>query len=281
MTWGFAPPTCSRNPMVCGKVNGMKKCKQCGEAKPPEGFYRDKRSEDGRDFYCKACRDGRGAALRAKRRAERPSSPSLTHKQCSRCGETKRVQDFYTGKSQCRSCCTELHREYVNRPEVAPRIKEIEKRRAEKRRVRPPRREPVAPGLEVCTLCNEDKPLDDFYKHKLGRHGRDSACKECRAAINRERRRDPAIREREHRQKVARVFGIPVTQYDEMLGSQSGVCAICGKPQAGKRSRLHVDHDHSTGKVRGLLCNTCNAGLGSFRDDSGLLHAAIKYLESY
>jgi hypothetical protein len=58
-----------------------------------------------------------------------------------------------------------------------------------------------------------------------------------------------------------RQFGITQAQYDEMLIQQEGVCAICRRPQSG-RNRLAVDHDHNTGKVRGLLCSMCNAALG-------------------
>lgn len=55
-------------------------------------------------------------------------------------------------------------------------------------------------------------------------------------------------------------FGITPTDYDRMLVEQSGGCAICGKPPTSRR--LHVDHDHDTGKVRGLLCTRCNTSLG-------------------
>lgn len=80
-------------------------------------------------------------------------------------------------------------------------------------------------------------------------------------------------------------YGLTVVAYDEMLEEHGGVCAICGEPPKpdGVRaaSRLHVDHDHETGKVRGLLCNHCNRGIGAFRDRPELLELAILYLRSY
>lgn len=76
-------------------------------------------------------------------------------------------------------------------------------------------------------------------------------------------------------------YGISVDEHQQMLAKQEGLCAICRKPPAmtaRTSQRLHIDHDHETGKVRGLLCDRCNVGLGHFRDSSKLLAAAITYL---
>lgn len=72
-------------------------------------------------------------------------------------------------------------------------------------------------------------------------------------------------------------FGITVEQYETMFLNQNGRCAICGREP--DLQRLHVDHDHKTGRVRGLLCMTCNTALGKFSDDPELLRKAIEYLE--
>lgn len=70
-------------------------------------------------------------------------------------------------------------------------------------------------------------------------------------------------------------YGLSLKQYEQMLSDQNGVCAIC----SGKTSRrLAVDHDHQTGRVRGLLCGRCNAGLGQFKENPLMLHKAIRYL---
>jgi hypothetical protein len=74
-----------------------------------------------------------------------------------------------------------------------------------------------------------------------------------------------------------RLYGIGPDQYAAMLEAQDGGCAIChGQSMDGKG--LHVDHDHATGRNRGLLCDRCNRGLGLFRDDAALLRAAADYL---
>jgi recombination endonuclease VII len=126
-------------------------------------------------------------------------------------------------------------------------------------------------------MCNLDKPLDEFHQHKLGRSGVNSTCKQCHSALSRARREDAAIRERERDQKRVRLFGLRLGQYDEMLAAQGGGCAICHNSHEDNRS-LHVDHDHVTGAVRGLLCFNCNAGLGAFKDRVDLLEEAVRYL---
>ena len=73
-------------------------------------------------------------------------------------------------------------------------------------------------------------------------------------------------------------YKIRPADYWRMHEDQSGRCALCSEPERGKRGMLHVDHDHATGRVRGLLCHHCNVALGHFRDDPVRLQAAIAYL---
>lgn len=75
-------------------------------------------------------------------------------------------------------------------------------------------------------------------------------------------------------------YGITLEQYNELLAKQKGICAICKEPSPNGK-RLCVDHCHKTGKVRGLLCDICNKGVGHFRDNSEYLRAAINYLKFY
>lgn len=73
-------------------------------------------------------------------------------------------------------------------------------------------------------------------------------------------------------------FGMTLNQYNELFNKQCGCCAICGAHPIGKRRMLHVDHDHNTGKTRGLLCHTCNILLGGAKDNVDILYKAIDYL---
>ena len=85
------------------------------------------------------------------------------------------------------------------------------------------------------------------------------------------------------KQNIKRKFGLTEDDYNGFLLEQNNCCAICGGSENwnkyGRTTRLSVDHDHKTSKVRGLLCNFCNSGLGSFRDNKNILQAAIRYLE--
>jgi len=75
-------------------------------------------------------------------------------------------------------------------------------------------------------------------------------------------------------------YGITFEQYEEMVSNQSGLCGLCGEPNKLK-TRLHVDHNHSTGQIRKLLCHHCNTGLGGFFESVEKLSKAIEYLKSF
>lgn len=81
-------------------------------------------------------------------------------------------------------------------------------------------------------------------------------------------------------QRLKRVFGITLDEYNILLEKQGYKCKICERPTSDFKKRLHVDHCHKTGKIRGLLCYTCNSGLGYLKDSIYLLFKAIFYLKS-
>lgn len=74
------------------------------------------------------------------------------------------------------------------------------------------------------------------------------------------------------------LYGLEPGQYDAMLAAQDGRCAICRTDAPGGRGSWHVDHEHATGRVRGLLCHRCNLMLGNAQDDPARLRAAVEYL---
>ena len=133
--------------------------------------------------------------------------------------------------------------------------------------------------MKECSRCKKELPFSCFHKRSERKSGHVSACKEC--AIK------PYTTEKQARQRSYKLmanFGMTVEQYDDLLIAQGNVCAICTKPEtsrsgAGVIKRLAVDHNHSTGKVRGLLCENCNRGLGLFKEDEGIMQSAISYLK--
>ena len=90
------------------------------------------------------------------------------------------------------------------------------------------------------------------------------------------RRREKRLRKME---LIGRTYGLKEQDYEQMVAEQNNLCAICGKKEEGKV--LCIDHDHATGKVRGLLCSNCNIGLGNLKEDIQIFLAAIAYLKKY
>ena len=99
-------------------------------------------------------------------------------------------------------------------------------------------------------------------------------------AYRRSRRLEPEVKRRERAGHLMRKYGMSIEQYDAMLEAQGGGCYICGRAPRDDIS-LHVDHDHSTGEVRGILCFRCNNALADFQEDTRLLRNAIGYLAAH
>lgn len=126
-------------------------------------------------------------------------------------------------------------------------------------------------GLRLCTSCGHRLPTASFHKNRSRPDGLHYCCRKCWAKYQR-------------KQILMRRFGITPETYDRMLNDQGGGCAVCGTTKGlrvGDRElRFSVDHDHNTGAVRGILCHSCNQGIGRFRDDPELLRRAADYLEN-
>ena len=120
--------------------------------------------------------------------------------------------------------------------------------------------------LKTCNRCGEEKP------HYVSERG--NTCIDCKKQQRKERYARQKDEERErHLQKQ---YGISQEVYEHMYSLQEGACKICTK----NFSRLHVDHCHETGKVRGLLCGSCNRAIGLLKDDVSNLSNAIEYLNA-
>lgn len=136
---------------------------------------------------------------------------------------------------------------------------------------------------KTCTKCKTEKDSTYFYVDKRRPDGRGSWCRDC--WIDQSRNYRDRIGTRGRREKdLKHLYGITVEEYEAMAKAQNNVCAICKNrekavnPQSNKRQRLSVDHNHDTGKIRGLLCTRCNKALGLFYDDATLLSSAVEYL---
>lgn len=133
-------------------------------------------------------------------------------------------------------------------------------------------------NTKLCNNCKISKPLEEFYDRGNGAYS--SFCKTCIVKRKKESRKNGNITSKEYNRKVSLKsnYGLSVRQYDKLYNEQGGKCAICKTPQSELKKNLCVDHDHKTGKVRGLLCTLCNQGLGSFRDNQSNLEDALYYL---
>lgn len=88
-------------------------------------------------------------------------------------------------------------------------------------------------------------------------------------------------KEKQKNRSLRNKYGITLGDYNIMLERQKHVCAICGSPATVDQRAFHVDHCHKTGKIRGILCNGCNAGLGHFKDDPSVLLRAATYIKEH
>ena len=142
-------------------------------------------------------------------------------------------------------------------------------------------------GLKKCPKCRIVKRLNDFYNDFDTKDGKASRCKKCVRQIrskeeNRKKENstrnklyDPIKQKNNH---LKSSYGITLERYTEILASQNGKCIICDIRGVDTKRGLAVDHDHETGKLRDLLCDKCNRGLGHFNDSPELLRKAMKYL---
>ena len=139
-------------------------------------------------------------------------------------------------------------------------------------------------SFKKCSCCGEIKPTTEFAKRKnREKWGFNSYCKACKKKKHHEYYlKDKDRFKRLVRGRALKQYGLTFEDQEQMLREQNNKCAICCKEiflfGSSKKLTAHVDHDHKTGKVRGLLCQECNTGLGKFRDNTEYLLGAISYL---
>lgn len=150
--------------------------------------------------------------------------------------------------------------------------------------------------MKVCTKCHELRPLETYRKNNGKAHA-GTVCHVCEAARHRSNYAADPDKERKRtatwaitnpkllqtvRQKafLKRRYGVTVEQYNALLIKQKGLCACCYKDLALTVRRPHLDHDHITGAIRGILCRGCNMGIGQLGDNIKGVMNALEYLSN-
>lgn len=229
--------------------NRVKRCGTCHRELPESSFTVRRASKDGLQNSCRACNSAWAAAHRPRRLAT-PPLVGEGEKWCRECESIKPLDAFALHaktrdgrQSYCRDCFASRYR---NKQEAAGKL------------VRPA---DIPDDHKFCRTCRRVKPRSEFgLRRSSAGDGRMSACKECRKVQSRAGH-------------LKRQYDLTEQEVQAMREAQGGVCAICRTAAA-----VHVDHDHQSGKVRGMLCFNCNAALGHLRDDPILFRRAVRYL---
>lgn len=132
---------------------------------------------------------------------------------------------------------------------------------------------------KVCFNCKELKPISEFCKAKQNKDGYSGRCKACdkkyREAFYADK---PSHYKKE--ETLKRVYGLTWSEYQEMLKVSGNCCYVCGAHESRFKKGLSVDHDHSTGQIRGLLCGVCNRFIVARHKTGDLLRKAADYLDT-
>jgi len=146
---------------------------------------------------------------------------------------------------------------------------------------------------KICSSCKTSKPLTDFYKESRVKDGRTRRCKICHIkATEKYRKKNPELYRKASAKHWAKLndkkkhsnwlkrYNLKHEEYLKMFNDQKGCCKICKQP-CSSGMNLSVDHCHSTGKIRGLLCKKCNSALGMLDDNIKYFEEAIDYLKNF
>jgi len=181
----------------------------------------------------------------------------IATKICSCCGKIKSVDEFHSNTNEkdglqlkCKDCAKLYRQKRKKTNRIRRKIEDIE----------------YLPKEKKCSKCEIIKPQSEFYLKQSSIDGLGDWCSEC-------------DKESSRKTNLESKYGINQVQYDLMLKSQNGICKMCGKTPKENKQSLSVDHNHKTGKIRGLLCTNCNRGIGLLQDDPELLRIGADYLD--
>jgi hypothetical protein len=144
--------------------------------------------------------------------------------------------------------------------------------------------------MKLCPRCNTEKPLSEFYKRVASSDGKDTYCKTCkRGMVDARKAANPDHVRKKNRdlyhsrplhfknQRLKYMYGVSLDWYDAKYAEQGGRCYICDKP----KDTLVVDHNHTTGAVRALLCHNCNRGIGLIGENLDSYIKITEYLRDH
>ena len=143
--------------------------------------------------------------------------------------------------------------------------------------------------MKTCAKCKNSKAYTEFYKRTASTDGYASYCKECDNIRRMKHKKDNPMstHEANRNRQLLKRYGITLAEYEEMFKQQGCKCGICGVTEnysghIGHRKEwsFSVDHCHTTGRIRGLLCNDCNRALGLFKDNTKTIQAALLWLDT-
>ncbi|NCC55980.1 MAG: hypothetical protein EOM11_10990 [Erysipelotrichia bacterium] len=129
---------------------------------------------------------------------------------------------------------------------------------------------------KTCTQCGKKLPFSEFHKDVHCRNGLSPACKKCRS----ERKKLYMTTDKYKEGNLKRNYGITLNEYRKMYEEQNHKCLICSCNLKFYGKSTHVDHNHKSGRIRGLLCGNCNSLIGFALDDASILNSAINYLDN-
>ena len=135
--------------------------------------------------------------------------------------------------------------------------------------------------LYTCSQCKIEKPENEYYirKDRPNGKGRLSECKECTKSRTIKRyKKDPDL---VNDARAAKLYGLSLEEVVQMRKDSNGICAICNREGLHHHKRLVIDHDHETGKVRGLICSRCNSAIGFLGDDICNVENLLSYLKKH
>lgn len=220
-------------------------CKLCNQTKSEDEFYKT----GGKCLvFCKECRKVIGKRRDSKEwKAENFQTPEKFC--CIKCNTVKTIDNF---------CKSKRHTIGFNH-----KCRECERERSrlqERKRVRKFYENPNIPKTHFCKKCNTEKPSEEFLKSKSCAIGIRNICRLCCC--------------KQKQISVNNTYGLSEDMYQQDLEKCGSKCMICSR-----ECKLVVDHNHSTGKYRGLLCPQCNSGIGMMKDNPDIANMAAIYLQ--